>query len=106
MVAALAAAVEAAWATDTLAGLADSSATLADGTELLVGCIAFAEGTAFSLPPDAGEPPEFAGLAGWKLSLSSVTCSAGLPLAFLLTAAQSSSCALRPARTLCRARDQ
>ena len=36
-VAALAAVVTAAWAEDTLAGLADSGTTLADGTALLVG---------------------------------------------------------------------
>ena len=51
----LTAAADAAWAADTLAGLADSCTTLADGTELLVGRIAFAaEGPAFALPPDAG----------------------------------------------------
>ncbi len=51
-VAVLAAAAEAAWADDTLAGIADSGTTLADGTELFVGRISFAaEGPAFSLPP-------------------------------------------------------
>ena len=63
--AALAAAASAAWAEDTLAGLADTGSTLADGTELLVGHIAFAaDGPAFTLPPDAGDPPDFAALAG------------------------------------------
>jgi hypothetical protein len=61
LAAALTAAADAAWAADTLAGLADSCSTcttLADGTELLVGRIAFtAKGPAFSLPPDAGDPP-------------------------------------------------
>ncbi len=61
--AALTTAADAAWAADTLAGIADACTTLADGTELLVGSIAFsAEGPAFSLPPDAGDPPEFAAL--------------------------------------------
>ena len=68
LAAALTAAADAAWAADTLAGLADSctalSGALADGTELLVGSIAFAaEGPALSLPPDAGDPPELAALA-------------------------------------------
>ena len=50
---------------DTLAGLADTSTTLADGTKLFVGSIAFAaEGRAFALPPNDGDPPEFATLAG------------------------------------------
>ena len=56
----------AAWAEDTLAGLADTGTTLPDGTELFVGRITFAaEGPAFSLPPDAGDPgpPDFAALA-------------------------------------------
>ena len=63
-VAALAAAATAAWAEDTLAGLADSGTTLADGTALLVGQISFAtDGPAFTLPADDGDPPEFAALA-------------------------------------------
>ena len=46
---------------DTLAGLAETRTTLADRTELFVGRIAFAaEGTAFALPPDDGDPPVFA----------------------------------------------
>ena len=69
---ALSAAAEAAWATDTLAGLAESGTTLADGTEVFVGRIAFAadgpafaaDGPAFTLPgpPDEGDPPDFASL--------------------------------------------
>ncbi len=64
-VAALAAAAAAAWADDTLAGLADSGTMLPDGTELFVGRISFAaEGSAFSLPlGDGGDPPDFAALA-------------------------------------------
>ena len=59
------AAATAALAEDTLAGLADTGTTLAHGTELLVGPIAFAaDGPAFTLPPDAGDPPDFASLAG------------------------------------------
>jgi hypothetical protein len=55
--------VEAAWAADTLAGLADAGTTLAYGTELLVCHIAFAvEGPAFTLQPFGGDPPEFASL--------------------------------------------
>ena len=58
-------AVAAAGAADTLAGLAETGTTLADGTELFVGRIAFAaEGPAFALPPDDGDPPDFAALAG------------------------------------------
>ena len=54
----------AAWTDDTLAGLADTDITLPDGTELFVGRIAFnAEEPAFSLPPDDGNPPDFAALA-------------------------------------------
>jgi hypothetical protein len=57
-VATLAKAATAAWAEDTLAGLADTGTTLADGTELLVGHIAFAaDGPAFTLPADDGDPP-------------------------------------------------
>ena len=64
MAAALTAAAEAAWAADTVAGLADTGSTLVDGTTLLTGSITFAaEGPAFTLPPDAGDPPEFAALA-------------------------------------------
>jgi hypothetical protein len=65
LAAALSAAAEAAWATDTLAGLAESGTTLADGTEVFVGRIAFAaDGPAFTLPgpPDEGDPPDFASL--------------------------------------------
>jgi len=61
-VATLAAAATAAWAEDTLASLADTGTTLADGTELLVGHIAFAaDGPACTLPADDGDPPDFAG---------------------------------------------
>ena len=42
MAAGCAAAASAAWAEDTLAGLADTGTTLADVTELLVGRVAFA----------------------------------------------------------------
>ena len=53
------------WAEDTLAGLAETGTTLANGTELLVGRIAFtADGLAFALPVDDGDPPDFAALAG------------------------------------------
>ena len=63
---ALVAATEDAWTADTLAGLADTGTTLADDdSELFVGRPAFAaEGTAFALPPDDGEPSESATLAG------------------------------------------
>ena len=55
----------AAWAEDTLAGLANSGTTLADGTALLAGQISFAaDGPAFALPAADGDPPEFAALAG------------------------------------------
>ena len=55
----------AAWAKDTLAGLADTGTTIADGTGLLVGQISFAaDGPAVTLPADDGDPPEFAALAG------------------------------------------
>ena len=64
-VAAFAAAATAAWAEETLAGLADIGTTLPDGTELLVGRITFAaDGPAFTLPPDDSDPPDFAALAG------------------------------------------
>ena len=61
-----AAASSAVWAKDTLAGLADTGTTLADGTALLVGRIAFAAagGPAFTLQVDGGDPPDFAALAG------------------------------------------
>ena len=53
---ALAAVVSATWAEDTLAGLADSSTTHADGTVLLVGQISFAaDGPALTLPVDDGD---------------------------------------------------
>jgi len=42
LVAALAAAAEAAWTTDTLAGLADAGTTLDDGTDLFIGSVSFA----------------------------------------------------------------
>ena len=48
-----------------LAGLAETGTTLADGTQLFVGLIAFAaQGPAFALPPDDGNSPDFAALAG------------------------------------------
>jgi hypothetical protein len=63
-VAAFAAAAAAAWTEDTLAGLAEMGHTRADGTELLVGHVTFAAaGPAFTLPPDTGDPPDFAALA-------------------------------------------
>ena len=50
---------------DTLAGLARTGTTLADGTEFFAGSIAFAaEWPAFALSPDDGNPPDFAALAG------------------------------------------
>jgi hypothetical protein len=43
--------------------LADACTTLTYGMELLVCCIAFAvKGPAFTLPPEGGDPPEFASL--------------------------------------------
>jgi hypothetical protein len=42
LVAALAVAAEAAWTTDTLAGLADAGTTLDDGTDLFIGSVSFA----------------------------------------------------------------
>ena len=42
LIAALAAAAEAAWTTDTLAGLADAGTTLDDGTDLFIGSVSFA----------------------------------------------------------------
>ena len=61
-----AATAKASWAHDiavTLAGLADTSVTLPEGTELFIGRITFAaDGPAFTLPPD-GNPPEFAASA-------------------------------------------
>ena len=63
--AAIQAAAAVAGTADTLAGLAETGTTLADGTELFVGRIAFAaEGPACNLPPDDGDPPDFAALAG------------------------------------------
>ena len=54
----LAAVATAAWAKDILACLADSGTTLADSTGLLVGKISFAaDGPAFTLPADDGDPP-------------------------------------------------
>ena len=48
-----------------MAGLAKLVTTLTDGTELFVGCIAFAvEGPALAVPPDDSDPPKFAALAG------------------------------------------
>ena len=59
-----AASVEASWANDTLAGLADTGVTLPDGTELFIGRIIFAaDGPAFTLQPEDEDPPEFAALA-------------------------------------------
>ena len=59
-----AASVEASWANDTLEGLADTSVTLPDSTELVIGSITFAaDGPAFTRPPEAGDPTEFAALA-------------------------------------------
>ena len=68
LAAALSAAAEAAWATDTLAGLADSGTTLADGMEVFVGSMTFtADGPASTLPgpPDEGDPPDFAAIVAW-----------------------------------------
>jgi hypothetical protein len=63
-VATLAAAPAAAWTENTLTGLTEVGTTLADGTDLLVGYVSFAaEGPAFTLPPGAGDPPDFAELA-------------------------------------------
>jgi hypothetical protein len=91
LAATLTAAVEAAWADDTLAGLADAGTTLADGTELLVGSNAFAvEGPVFTLPPDGGDPRSL-----HPSPLNLATCSGALPPASLLTAAWTSSCASR-----------
>ena len=92
-------AASAAFAEDTLAGLADTGSTLADATELLVGHIAFAtDGPAFTLPPDAGDPPHFATLAGEYADVL-----AGPPPGLPPTAARRSSCALRRARSRCHA---
>ena len=104
LAATLTAAVEAAWAADTLAGLADAGTTLADGTELLVGRIAFAvEGPVFTLPPDGSDPQEFASLA---TEFGDVLGGPqGLHPAFLLTAAQTSSCASRLVLTSCPAHE-
>ena len=63
LVAALAAAAEAAWTTDTLAGLADAGTTLDDGTDLFIGSVSFAvDGPAFVLPAEDGDPPDAAAL--------------------------------------------
>jgi hypothetical protein len=63
LVAALAAAAEAAWTTDTFAGLADAGTTLDKGTDLFIGSISFAvDGPAFVLPAEDGEPPDTAAL--------------------------------------------
>jgi hypothetical protein len=65
-VAALAAAAAAvmAWTEDTLAGLAEVGHTLTDGTELLIGHVTFAAaGRTFTMPPDTGNPSDFAALA-------------------------------------------
>ena len=63
LVTALAAAAEAAWATDTLAGLADACTTLYDGIDLFIGSVAFAgDGPAFVLPAEDGDPADAAAL--------------------------------------------
>ena len=42
----------------------DTGVTLPDGTELFISSITFAaDGPAFTLPPEDGDPPEFAALA-------------------------------------------
>ena len=66
-----------AWTAHTLACLA----TLADGTELFVGSMAFAaEGPAFTLQPDDGDSPEFAILAGAYADVRALAVSpSGLP---------------------------
>ena len=103
-VAAFAAAATAAWAEDTLAGLADTGTTLADGTELLVGRITFAaDGPAFTLPSDDSDPPDFAALAGVGPA-NTPMCLPAPPRACPPTAARRSSCASGRVRTPCRAR--
>ncbi len=75
LAATLTAAVEAAWAAYTLAGLADAGTTLADGTKLLVGSIAFAvEGPVFTLPPDGSDPRSL-----HPSPLNSATCLGSAP---------------------------
>jgi hypothetical protein len=106
LAAALSAAAEAAWATDTLAGLAESGTTLADGTEVFVGRIAFAaDGPAFTLP---GPPPARRTRAIpptlHRSSLGTATCSAARPRACGQTVARSSSCVSRPAHIPCLGR--
>ena len=99
-VAALAAAATAVWAADTLAGLADTGTTLSDGTQLLVGHIAFAaEGPAFTLPLDDGDPPDFAALAGEYANVL-----AGPPPGLSRDRALRLSFASRRGSTRCRAR--
>ena len=99
-VAALAAAATAVWAADTLAGLADTGTTLSDGTQLLVGHVAFAaEGPAFTLPLDDGDPPDLAVLAGEYANVL-----AGPPPGLPPDRALRLSFALRRGSTRCRAR--
>ena len=107
MAATLTTAVEAAWAADTVAGLADAGTTLADGTELLVGSIAFAVRWALSsrsrptgaiFLPVSSHPP--------ASPLNSATCLGVRPPAALRTAAPTSSCASRRVLTPCPAHDQ
>ena len=86
----LVAAPEDAWTADTLAGLADTGTTLADGTELFVGLIAFAaEGQAFALPPDDGDPPNSRSwLENLNMQMSLLAC---LPASNPTAARRSSS---------------
>jgi hypothetical protein len=103
MDAVLTSAAKAAWAVDTLAGLADSGLTLADGMELLVGRISFAaDGPAFIFPPGAGDPQEFAALAA---EYGDVPRLGGPPLAYRRTASRSSNWASGQVYTPCCARD-
>ena len=92
----------AAWAEDTLAALADSCTTLADGTALLVGQILFAaDGRRFRCPRTTAIPP-----SSPRWPASTPTSLRTLRPACLRTAARRLSCALRPVRTRCRARDR
>ena len=82
---------------DTLAGLADTSTTLADGTKLFVGSIAFAaEGRAFAFRPTMATPPN---LRGWLANIP-MSSLARLPASHP-TAARHSSSASTQAQTLC-----
>ncbi len=94
-VATLAAAAAAAWAEDTLAGLADNGTTLADGTELLVFHVAFAaDWPAFTLTPDDGDPPD---LPHWPVSMP--TCLRARHRSCPPIVAPGSSCGSRPLPT-------